>query len=127
MLGVQLDEHERRYDLGQEWIDLVTRIWREKDPFDFEGEFFQTKGTILDPKPVSGERPMLVAAGTSGRGREFAVLNADMLFHVFYDFEKYKFFGFENALTTFHKALVLEKHVYEFLCMHAQKMIGDRL
>ena len=90
MLGVQLDEHERRYDLGQEWIDLVTRIWREKDPFDFEGEFFQTKGTILDPKPVSGERPMLVAAGTSGRGREFAVLNADMLFHVFYDFEKFR-------------------------------------
>ena len=27
MLGVDLGEHERRYDLGQEWIDLVTQIW----------------------------------------------------------------------------------------------------
>ena len=27
MLGVDLGDHERRYDLGQEWIDLVNRIW----------------------------------------------------------------------------------------------------
>ena len=90
MLGVDLDQHERRYDLGQEWVDLVKRIWSEEEPFDFDGEFFQTKGTDLNPKPVSGKRPMLVAAGTSGRGRAFAVANADMLFHVFYDFEKFR-------------------------------------
>ena len=41
MLGVDLGEHERRYDLGQEWIDLVTQIWTEDEPFDFEGEFFR--------------------------------------------------------------------------------------
>ena len=90
MLGVDLGEHERRYDLGQEWIDLVTRIWTEKEPFDFDGEFFQTKGTVLNPKPVSDQRPMVVCAGTSGRGREFAVQNADMLFHTFYDFDKFR-------------------------------------
>tara|TARA_A100001037_G_scaffold302374_1_gene333818 strand:- start:929 stop:2089 length:1161 start_codon:yes stop_codon:yes gene_type:complete len=90
MLGVDLDEHERRYDLGQEWIDLVTRIWSEDEPFDFNGEFFQTRGTVLGPKPVNRERPMLACAGTSGRGREFAVKNADMLFHTFYDFDKFR-------------------------------------
>lgn len=90
MLGVDLGEHERRYDLGQEWIDLVTRIWTEDAPFDFDGEFFQTRGTVLNPKPVSDQRPMVVCAGTSGRGREFAVQNADMLFHTFYDFDKFR-------------------------------------
>tara|TARA_Y100001936_G_scaffold252741_1_gene313840 strand:- start:13664 stop:14755 length:1092 start_codon:yes stop_codon:yes gene_type:complete len=89
MLGVELDDHERRYDLGQEWIDLVTRIWTEDEPFDFKGEFFQTKGTVLNPKPVSRQRPMVVCAGTSGRGREYAVRNADMLFHTFYDYDKF--------------------------------------
>ena len=87
MLGVELGAHERRYDLGQEWIDLVTRIWSEPEPFDFEGEFFRTRGTVLDPKPFGGSRPMIVSAGTSGRGREFALRNADMLFNVFYDIE----------------------------------------
>ena len=87
MLGVDLGDHARRYDLGQEWVDLVTRIWSESEPFDFEGEFFRTKSTLLEPKPVDGTRPMIVSAGTSGRGREFALRNADMLFNVFYDLE----------------------------------------
>ena len=87
MLGVDLAGHARRYDLGQEWIDLVTRIWSEREPFDFDGEFFRTKGTALEPKPVGGARPMIVCAGTSGRGREFALRNADMLFNVFYELE----------------------------------------
>ena len=90
MLGVDLGDHERRYDLGQEWIDLVTGIWTADGPFDFEGEFFHTKGTVLDPKPVSGMRPMIVCAGTSGRGREYAIRNADMLFHTYYDFGKFR-------------------------------------
>ena len=88
MLGVDLGEHERRYDLGQEWIDLVTRIWTEDEPFDFDGEFFRTKGTVLKPRPVSGGRPMIACAGTSGRGLEYAVRNADMLFTVFYDLDR---------------------------------------
>jgi alkanesulfonate monooxygenase SsuD/methylene tetrahydromethanopterin reductase-like flavin-dependent oxidoreductase (luciferase family) len=80
MLGIDLDEHERRYDLGQEWIDLVTAVWSAEEPFDFDGEFFRTKGTILEPAPVGRERPMVVCAGTSRRGRDYALKNADMLF-----------------------------------------------
>jgi FMNH2-dependent dimethyl sulfone monooxygenase len=90
MLGVDLGDHERRYDLGQEWIDLVSRIWTADEPFDFDGEFFRTRGTVLNPKPVSGVRPMVACAGTSGRGREYAVKNADMLFHTFYDFDRFR-------------------------------------
>jgi len=90
MLGVDLGDHERRYDLGQEWIDLVNRIWSEDEPFDFTGEFFHTRGTVLHPKPVGNVRPMVVCAGTSGRGRDYAVRNADMLFHTFYDYEKFR-------------------------------------
>ena len=30
MFGLGLDEHERRYELGQEWLDIVKRIWTEK-------------------------------------------------------------------------------------------------
>lgn len=80
MTGVALDHHDRRYDQGQEWVDIVTRAWMSDGPFDYEGEFYRVRRTHLMPKPWSGARPMVVCAGNSERGREFAARNADMMF-----------------------------------------------
>lgn len=80
MLGVDLGTHDDRYVLGQEWIDIVNRAWTAAEPFDYAGRFFQVKGTVMNPKPYAGERPMLVCAGASDDGKKFAVRNADMLF-----------------------------------------------
>lgn len=80
MAGVALNEHERRYDQGQEWVDVVTKAWTSDEPFDYDGEFYQVKGVLAKPKPASGERPLIVSAGNSGTGREFAARNADMMF-----------------------------------------------
>ncbi len=85
MLGVDLGAHDRRYELGQEWLDIVTRVWTEDEPFDFEGAFYTLKQTVLEPKPHDGVRPMLVSAALSQTGRTFALKNADMLFTVVWD------------------------------------------
>lgn len=93
MLGVDLGDHDRRYDYGQEWVDLLTRTWTSDEAFDFAGEFFNTHGTLQKPRPWVPEdghsgaaaRPMLVSAAMSGRGREFALNNADVLFTVTFD------------------------------------------
>ena len=87
MLGVDLGTHDRRYDLGQEWIDIVTRVWSEDEPFDYDGEFFTLRRTVLEPKPADRRRPMLVCAGASETGRAFALRNADMLFNVAWDLD----------------------------------------
>jgi alkanesulfonate monooxygenase SsuD/methylene tetrahydromethanopterin reductase-like flavin-dependent oxidoreductase (luciferase family) len=88
MLGVDLGSHDRRYDLGQEWVDILTRAWSSDRPFDYAGEFYKVKGTLLEPKPYRRERPILVSAGMSGTGRNFALRNADMLFTVMHSFER---------------------------------------
>ncbi len=80
MMGIPLDDHDRRYELGQEWLDIVGKIWRENDPFDFDGTFFRLTGVQADPKPVSRPRPLVMNAGQSGPGLDFAVRNADYLF-----------------------------------------------
>ena len=81
MFGVELGEGSaRRYDEGQEWLDIVTRIWTEDAPFDFAGEFFTLKGVKGDPKPVQRPRPMVLNAGHSPKGRAFAMRNADVMF-----------------------------------------------
>ena len=80
MTGVMLDQHDRRYDQGQEWIDVITRAWTASGPFDYDGDFYRVRGTHLRPHPWSGERPMVVCAGNSERGRDYAARNADMMF-----------------------------------------------
>ncbi len=80
MLGVDLPQHDNRYDQGQEWIDVISKVWTEGEPFDYEGDFYQVRKTEIYPKPYGGGKPMIVAAGNSPRGREFAARNADMMF-----------------------------------------------
>ena len=80
MLGVDLAQHDDRYDQGQEWIDVVTQVWSCDGPFDYDGKFYQVHKTEIYPKPYGGGRPTLVCAGNSPRGRQFAARNADMMF-----------------------------------------------
>jgi alkanesulfonate monooxygenase SsuD/methylene tetrahydromethanopterin reductase-like flavin-dependent oxidoreductase (luciferase family) len=80
MLGVNLAQHDDRYEQGQEWIDVITRAWSGTEPFDYDGSFYQVRNTQISPKPYGDGKPMIVAAGNSPRGREFAARNADMMF-----------------------------------------------
>ncbi len=80
MLGVDLAQHDQRYDQGQEWIDILYRAWECDAPFDYEGRFYRVRQTEVHPKPYGGGRPLVVCAGNSPRGRDFAARNADMMF-----------------------------------------------
>ena len=80
MFGVALNEHEDRYAYSQEWLDIVKRIWSEREPFDYDGRFYKLKGVLAKPKPWWGSRPVLVNAGNSPTGRKFAAENSDCLF-----------------------------------------------
>jgi FMNH2-dependent dimethyl sulfone monooxygenase len=80
MFGLEQRDHAGRYAHGAEWITAVKRMWSEAEPFDFDGEYFQLKHVEAEPKPFGGTRPIIMNAGTSPRGQEFAVTHADMLF-----------------------------------------------
>jgi FMNH2-dependent dimethyl sulfone monooxygenase len=80
MMGIDIGDHGRRYELGQEWWEIVRKIWQSEEVFDFEGAFFQLKNVYGNPKPVSQLRPLVMNAGQSGAGLDFAVRNADYLF-----------------------------------------------
>jgi len=80
MMGVALGDHDGRYDYSEEWLTIVNRIWSEHQPFDFDGRHYKLKAVLGKPKPFWGSRPILVSAGNSETGREFAARNADCLF-----------------------------------------------
>jgi alkanesulfonate monooxygenase SsuD/methylene tetrahydromethanopterin reductase-like flavin-dependent oxidoreductase (luciferase family) len=80
MFGVDLAEHETRYDYAQEWLDAVRMAWSHAEPFDFDGRFITLKGVRAEPKPWGGTRPMLMNAGISATGEAFAIRNCEALF-----------------------------------------------
>ena len=80
MAGIVLNKHTRRYEQGQEWVDIIKRAWAEKEAFDYDGEFYQVKGVMAKPKLYQGETPLMVCAANSPTGREFASRNCDMMF-----------------------------------------------
>jgi len=90
-------EHDLRYDRAQEWVDVVRKLWRSWDAdaivedtergvfadftkvrtIDHEGQFFKVRGP-LNTAPLSSE-PVMVQAGASGRGQDFAGQNSDVV------------------------------------------------
>jgi FMNH2-dependent dimethyl sulfone monooxygenase len=89
MFGIAQREHDTRYEYGQEWWDVVQKIWRENAPFDYDGRFIQLKNVIGKPKPYKW-RPVVMNAGSSTAGRAFGAKNCDFLFTVLIDLEKGK-------------------------------------
>lgn len=80
MFGIAIRDHDERYAYTEEWLTIVERMWSEDEPFDFRGAYFDLKGVKSDPKPYFGDRPMLVSAGNSPVGRDFALRRADSVF-----------------------------------------------
>lgn len=89
MFGIAQRDHDVRYDYGQEWWDVIQKIWTEPAPFDYAGRFINLRGVVGEPKPYRG-RPVVMNAGSSGVGRAFGAKNCDFLFTVLIDLEKGK-------------------------------------
>jgi dimethylsulfone monooxygenase len=79
MFGAEQREQSRRYEQGQEWLDVLRMIW-EREDFDFTGRYFTMKGVREKPGPYGGTRPLIMNAGSSPDGRAFALRNCDAFF-----------------------------------------------
>lgn len=69
--------HDQRYDLAEEWIEIIKRLWTQ-DSTDFHGKYFHMIDCQSDPKPA--KRPFLLCAGTSHKGMRFTVDEMDAIF-----------------------------------------------
>jgi FMNH2-dependent dimethyl sulfone monooxygenase len=83
-------EHDERYTFGQEWLDLVLKLWSEEGSFDHHGDFFNCRGVESYPKPHQAPRPILINAGNSKAGVEFSARNVDVNFASLTTFEEMK-------------------------------------
>ncbi|XBB69375.1 LLM class flavin-dependent oxidoreductase [Nocardioides sp. WV_118_6] len=81
-MGVDLpQDHDSRYALAQEWIDVLGTLWSREGRYDLPGRFWDLKGVEAEPKPAAGRLPIL-NAGSSTQGRAYAARNADFVFTI---------------------------------------------
>ena len=80
MFGIEFPDHDTRYDIAVEWLDVIKRLWTEEDEFDYDGKFYQIKKGFLQPKPIQAPFPAIMNAGGSPKGRHYAAKYADMAF-----------------------------------------------
>lgn len=78
MFGVELGDHPDRYAMGQEWWDIVRRVWSGEEYFDYDGTYFKLQGVIGRPRPYGDQNPPMMNAGASPVGRAFALRNSDL-------------------------------------------------
>jgi FMNH2-dependent dimethyl sulfone monooxygenase len=82
MFGTTLAEHDKRYELADEWLSVTKQLWEETKPFDFSGSYFNGEQLLSEPKPVQRPTPVIMSAGVSPAGRRFAAKHADLCFGV---------------------------------------------
>jgi alkanesulfonate monooxygenase SsuD/methylene tetrahydromethanopterin reductase-like flavin-dependent oxidoreductase (luciferase family) len=80
MFGLDKHEHDDRYAQGEEWWSIIRRVWSGEPAFDVHGRFYELGGVHGQPLPFAGERPLMMNAGSSPRGRRFAIEQSDMHF-----------------------------------------------
>ncbi|MEV6061423.1 LLM class flavin-dependent oxidoreductase [Nocardia asteroides] len=94
-----IPEHARRYERAAEFVDVAVALWDSweseaivldteagvfADPsrvhtLDYAGERFRVRGPLNSPRGPQG-RPLLVQAGSSESGKEFAAQRAEAVF-----------------------------------------------
>ena len=98
----ELLDHDDRYDVADEFMQAAIELWnswedgamvldKETGRFadagkvhrvDHSGKWFQVRGPLTVPRPPQGH-PLLIQAGQSERGREFAARWGELLFVIF--------------------------------------------
>ncbi|ETW96039.1 MAG: hypothetical protein ETSY1_28195 [Candidatus Entotheonella factor] len=94
----ELLDHDQRYDRADEYMALCEQLWSswasdavvmdtdtntfadpdKVRPIDFQGDYYRSRGP-LNATPSPQGRPVIIQAGTSERGQDFAATHAEAI------------------------------------------------
>jgi alkanesulfonate monooxygenase SsuD/methylene tetrahydromethanopterin reductase-like flavin-dependent oxidoreductase (luciferase family) len=81
LFGVEMKEHNDRYGYSDQWMEVFDKLWSSENGFDVKNDYFEVKNAMSQPRPLQS-RPVLLNAGGSARGRQFAAQHAEVAFTI---------------------------------------------
>lgn len=79
MFGQEQIEHDRRYELAGEYVDILRQLWASDEDLTYRSDQWELNKAFVTPKPLHG-RPIMVSATSSAAGIAHAVRQADLIF-----------------------------------------------
>lgn len=79
MFGLTRPDHDRRYEMADEFAAVCKDLWAGQDNLTFHGEHWSLEEAYVSPRPRFG-RPVLVTATGSPAGFAYAGRHADVVF-----------------------------------------------
>jgi FMN-dependent oxidoreductase (nitrilotriacetate monooxygenase family) len=97
----ETSDHDERYNRAEEFLEVCNKLWHSWDDdalvmdreagvfadptkihrLHHDGRFFRSRGPLhVTPSPQ--RRPVIIQAGASGRGRDFAARHAEVIFAI---------------------------------------------
>ncbi|MEO3849890.1 LLM class flavin-dependent oxidoreductase [Streptomyces sp. B8F3] len=110
------------YERATEFLRIMCKMWDGgTGDFVHHGKYFDIEGTFSVPTPPQG-RPVIVEAGNSDAGREFAAKTADVIFSAHGGFENGQLFftDIKNRMAKYGR----EKHQLKIMAA-ATFILGD--
>jgi alkanesulfonate monooxygenase SsuD/methylene tetrahydromethanopterin reductase-like flavin-dependent oxidoreductase (luciferase family) len=76
--GLPYDDFGDSVDALDEACTVITRLWTETGPFDFDGQHVKLTGAYANPKPVQRPHPPILIGGRSARTLRVVAKHADI-------------------------------------------------
>ncbi|WP_439814281.1 LLM class flavin-dependent oxidoreductase [Zavarzinia sp. CC-PAN008] len=74
--------HDERYEMMDETVALMKRVWTEAEPVTHHGKHFQVDNANVHPKPVQQPHPPFFLGGMSDAAKEVSAKHTDV--HLFW-------------------------------------------
>lgn len=79
MFGMDRVEHDKRYEIADEFTSVMQDLWAGADNLTYDGAYYRLRDAYVSPRPRHG-RPILVSASGSQSGFDYAARHSDIVF-----------------------------------------------
>ena len=78
MFGLESVPRDQRYFMAAEFTEILNILQRSEQNVTYDGAHWSLRDAYVSPKPLNG-RPIIVSAGSSEVGLDYACRYADLL------------------------------------------------
>ncbi|KXX55142.1 LLM class flavin-dependent oxidoreductase [Rhodococcus sp. LB1] len=71
-------DHDARYRLMDETVEIMKRVWTEDEPVTYRGDHFTVEGAVVKPRPLQKPHPEFYLGGLSDAAVDVCAKHADV-------------------------------------------------